>query len=173
MGWNCTIAVVDGATLDDLAGIGWRVTGVTLDWETATTLDNEGFAAWVQDERVVIASGGLELQEQAERLSAVGPVCSALFQSVTDTYEWRMVGPDRRRTWAWSAYELQVDEGEPHPAETDVDRLDEDALFDLLTGVAGLRFDEELEGARFVVLELPGTPEPPAPTKRRRLFGRG
>ncbi|WP_182523935.1 hypothetical protein [Nocardioides dongkuii] len=177
MGWNSTITLVNGATLADLARLGWRVTDETLDWEEATMSAHEGIAAWSQGDTLVLASGGPELIESTDRLAALGPVRAGMFSSVSDTYVWRMAGPDQQREWVWSADEQVLDEGEPHPEEAALDSLDEDNLFHLLERVGGLRFDEQLEEARFVVVDADGAgaaPEPaPEPRKKglRRWFG--
>lgn len=171
MGWHCTITVIEGADLADLARVGWRVTDRTMAWDEASTSANQEVAAWAQGDRLVLTSGGPDLIDGTDQLATLGPVCAGLFQSVTDTYDWQAIGPDRRRRWMWSAYEQVLDEGEPHAEERGIEQLDEDALFLLLERVGGLRYDERLEEARFVVVE-PSRPAPvSAPRKKRRWFG--
>ncbi len=151
MGWNCTVTLVTGAGVADLAAIGWVATDRTVTFEEATTSSFADVAAWQRGADLVLACGGLELAARTDHLATLGAVHSGLFQSVTDTYAWQVPGDDGGRTWAWSMGEEQLSDGEPHPAETGVARLDEDALLALLTA-AGFRHDAELEAASFVVL---------------------
>lgn len=173
MGWNCTITVVDGVQVGDLARLGWRVTDTSISWDEASTSAHEGIAAMAQDDKLVLTSGGLELLDETDRLASLGPVCVGLFSSVSDTYEWRMVAPGVRRAWAWSGHEPVLDEGEPHELETGLDGLDEDNLALLLERVAGLRFDERLQEASAVVVEPGGAVPEPAPRRGllKRWFG--
>lgn len=119
----------------------------------------------------MLTSGGPDLIDSTDRLATLGPVCAGLFQSVTDTYDWRTVGTDRQRRWTRSAYEQLIDEGEPHPEESGLEQLDEDALFLLLERVGGLRYDDRLEEAAFVVVEPAQAAAEPQRRKKRRWFG--
>lgn len=169
MGWNCTIAVVRGARVADLAPMGWEATPETVSWDDATSSGFVDVAAWERDDLLVLAGGPLDLVEHAEALGALGPTYVGLFHSVTDTYVWEVAGDVGRRSWTWSAHEEVDSLGTPHPAEAGVAQLDEDALFDLLRA-GGLVYDEALEQATFTVLA--GTRAPAtAPPRKRKRFG--
>jgi hypothetical protein len=144
MGWNCTIALVHGATLGDLASIGWTPTSTSTTWQEATVSSFQGIAAWERDGTLVLASGDLELIGAHEALATLGPAYVAIFGSVSDT--WVLMGP------------------------TDEHLADEDALFERLAAV-GLTYDERLEEASFVVLDTPSLTDDAPPPRRRKRFG--
>jgi hypothetical protein len=174
MGWNCTVALVRGATVADLGRLGWTPTPSTVAWDEATSSAFDGIAAWERDGDLVVASGGLQLLGEVERLGALADTCAGVLGSVSDTYLWETAGPageSARRLWHWSVGEVVLDSGTPHPAEAGVERLDEDAVLDLLQA-AGLTWDDRLEEAAFVVLDTGGRGgEPSAPPRRRKRFG--
>jgi hypothetical protein len=171
MGWNCTLVLVRGASLADLAAIGWTPTAATLAWDEVSSMGYDATAAWERDGDLVVASGGLDLIGEVERLGTLGETYAGLMKSVTDSYLWETAGPVGRRRWHWSSYEVILDLGTPHPAEAGIERLDADSLFGLLAAV-GLTYDERLEEASFTQLDTGGrggapTERPP----RRKRFG--
>ncbi|MEO9324431.1 hypothetical protein ABFT23_13130 [Nocardioides sp. C4-1] len=172
MGWKAVIAVVHGVTIDDLSALRWTPTPGRHAWDESTEGLEGGVDAWQRDDVLVLA-GGVDIVDRIDDLGALGPTYAGLFMSTTDSYAWEVAAPSGRRSWQWSEGTESTSEGTPHPAEAGIERLDEDTLFELL-GAAGFVYDERLESAGLVVLDLgqdAADEAAPAPARRRRRFG--
>ena len=187
MGWNCTISVVPGATLDDLRSAGISVSAERIYGDQATTGGSAGAAGELDGNLVLLASdpvGFDGFEELTRRIGRDG--FDAIFSSVASTYVWRTVTAEGTRLLVWSQGEEVENSGPPHPAEAGLAELDEDSLFALLeraTGFAAvLDGSAEPEGGGFHPITWPRPPDRQAPApndarpaepKRRRWFRRG
>lgn len=180
MGWNCSITIVPGATLDDLRRAGAAVAADRIYGEHALTSGFDGVAAGEMDGNLVLLASEpiAGVDELASHLGR--EAFDTMFSSVSDTYVWRVVGPSGTRLLVSSEGETVASNGTRHPAEAELDGLDEDGLFGLLERATGFVavFDGSAEpnGGGFHPAELPtartaapadGTPCGPTPARRR------
>jgi hypothetical protein len=162
MAWNAHLSVVPAKTIADFEQLGmFGVDRSPITVEDALLLPSPAVAQ--SADRLVFIDGALVATEfnvvLATRLRT--EVVTAIFSGVADAYMWTVVDPSGvHRSLAWAEGAVAQDDGEPLPEEQGLERLDEDALFDLLQRRTGLDPDW-LEGAAHALT----SPEP-APRKR-------
>jgi hypothetical protein len=168
MAWNMHLSVVPGRTIADFAQLGmFGVANETIAVDQALSLPSpavveSGGALLFLDGSMVALEFNVVL---ATRLQA--EVVTGLFSGVSDTYAWTVLGPEgvRRNLVFAEGAEVQA-EGAPLPEEAGLEMLDEDALFGLVLGRAGL-------DAGWLELPARALTSPPAPEpKKRGLFRR-
>ncbi|GAA3612053.1 hypothetical protein GCM10022199_14920 [Marihabitans asiaticum] len=136
------MTLVQGATVEDLAAVGLRATGVLSSAEQASVSpDPQMVVARQIDGWLVLVEPGTLVAAEDETLSSAlhRRVVAALFGSTSDTYSFAVCEVDRtRRHLVDSMGERVVDEGASLPQENRVETLAEDTMIDLLGEVAGV-----------------------------------
>jgi hypothetical protein len=158
MGWNCVVSVAENASLSDLRAAGAVVGDVTITGADATSSSHAGTTVLERPVGLVFLNTDLQLLDDLPRIRADlgGPVLTAFFHSVSDSWMWQVDRPGELRRLVWHAGEEAEDSGTPHPAEDVTAPLDEDTLSDLLGRATGVWFDHDLMWADVRPVTWPG-----------------
>lgn len=158
MGMKGVVVVVPQARVADLVRVGLAVSDERVD--PSDGMLDTSLAVIERPGGLVLVSGWQEMADAAERLTPLGTVHVAAFMSTVDYLSWRVVGADGERRW--QSLEGDVTSmGSPHPAESRVDELTEDTLWELLERATGLPDDAVWRSEAAVLVASPGSPDWP------------
>lgn len=171
MGWKTALTVVRGASVDDLARVGYTPDGGTSTPDEAIAEGlGDHLSVVVHGEDLVLIGRGTDPDLAATLHATLGvEVAHAFFMSTVDYYTWSVAHADGQRTWSCGEGEVVVDEGEPLPEEGNLRVLDERGLRRLLEARTGLALADLATGTAQSLAYSAQAPE----KRKRRWFGRG